>query len=146
MMSSAVAQGCVYSCSGSIIEIPGPIICFSMESSIMQTCLCVRLFLFSYSWGSHPFAFDEDIVSNVSFFLFIFRSLFSFQLQTDYIKSVLFCVGRVRVVLIDSTNEVLFFISFCFMSSLFCISNHRSVFFSGKTNFVSRILLFREYV
>ena len=88
--------------------------CFTMESPIIQTCLRDFLFLFSFSWGSLISASDDDIVSDVSIFLlsiflFLLRPLFSFPLRTDFIKLVLFSVGRVRFVMIDSSKVVLFF-------------------------------------
>ena len=93
------------------------------------------------------FASDDDISSDVSIFLLNFRSLFSFPLRTDFIKPVLFCVDRVRLVLIYSTKVVLFFSSFWIASCLFCISDRRSEFsFSGKMVFVSRVLVFNVSV
>ena len=98
----------------SFFKTPGPVMCFTMESPIIQTCLRDFLFLFSFSWGSLISASDDNIVSDVSIFLlsiflFLLRPLFSFPLRTDFIKLVLFCVGRVRFVMIDSSKVVLFF-------------------------------------
>ena len=109
MMSSVVAPGCVFTYTWSFLEIPGPVMCFTMESPIIKICLRDLLFLFPFSWGSLIFVFGDAVVSDVSMFLLKFKSLFPFSWGTDFVKSVLFCVDRMRFVLIDSTNVVLFF-------------------------------------
>ena len=66
------------------------------------------LHLFSFFGGSLIFAFDDAIASDILIFLLKFKSLFPFSWRADFVKSVLFCVGRMRFVLIDSTKAALF--------------------------------------
>ena len=126
-----------FTCTCSFLQIPGPVRCISTKLSIIQICLrdFVSIFLLL---GIPPFFiwwWYDDIVSNVSIFLLKFWSMISFSCRTDFVKSVFFCVGRLRFVLIDSTKVVLVFSSSWIVSCLFCISDGRSeFFFSRKTN------------
>ena len=105
-MWSVVAPGCVFTCAWSFLEIQKPV-SITMASPIIQICLRDFLFLFSFSWWSLIFVFDDDIVSYVSILLLNFRSLFSFSWRTDFLKPFLLYVGRIRFVLINSTELVL---------------------------------------
>ena len=76
-----------------------------------------------------------------------FKSFFLFLWRANFVKSVLFCVGRIKFVLIDSTKVVLLFSRFLIVSCLFCIFNRKGEFsFSRETIFVSRILIFKVSV
>ena len=115
--------------------------CFTMESPIIQIYLRGFLFLFSFSWGSLIFAFDVAIVSDVSIFLLQFKSLFPFQWRADFVKSVFFCVGRMRFVLIDSTKVVLFFRKFWIVSYFYFVF----LILEASFPFLEKRFLFPEY-
>ena len=138
MMLSIVAPGCAFNCIRSILEITGPAMFHHKITNYtnMSPWTFVSLFLLSFI-----FAPDADIISYVSFFLHIFRSLFSFSLRTNFIKSVLFCVGRVRLVLIGSTKVYYFLVVYQFYL-VFCISDCRSKFsFLEKKFWFQKIII-----
>ena len=109
-----------FTCTWSFLEIPRPVLCFSME------CFSMRLVLLL-------FPMFLSFYLNLSLcFLFLGRKILWSQF--------FFGVGQMKFMLVDSTKVVLFFKRFWIVSCLFCISDSRSEFsFSRKT------ILFLEY-
>ena len=102
------------------------------------------LFQFYFSWGSLIFAFSDAVVPDVSTFYLNVNLCFLFHGGQILRRQFCFGAGRMRFMLIDAAEVVLFFESYLLYSVFLIVE--ASFLFLEKTIFVPRIILFKVSV